>query len=66
MKPLIEKGYLYIAQPPLYKAKIGKKEEYLKDERSFKKFLFDWARDHATYVGIDEVDVSKQPGKKLA
>ncbi len=46
MKPLIEKGYLYIAQPPLYKAKIGKKEEYLKDERSFKKFLFDWAAEH--------------------
>ena len=48
MKPLIEKGYLYIAQPPLYKAKIGKKEEYLKDERSFKKFLFDWAADNTT------------------
>ena len=30
MKPLIEKGYLYIAQPPLYKAKIGKKEKILK------------------------------------
>ena len=30
MKPLIEKGYLYIAKPPLYKAKIGKREEYLK------------------------------------
>ncbi|MCL5875891.1 MAG: DNA topoisomerase (ATP-hydrolyzing) subunit B [Candidatus Dependentiae bacterium] len=46
MKPLIEKGYLYIAQPPLYKAKIGKKEQYLKDEKSLKKFLFDWAQDH--------------------
>ena len=47
MKPLIEKGFLYIAKPPLYKAKIGKREEYLKDERSFKKFLFDWVRDNA-------------------
>ncbi len=46
MKPLIEKGYLYIAQPPLYKAKIGKKEQYLKDDKSLKQFLFDWAQDH--------------------
>ena len=46
MKPLIESGYLYIAQPPLYKAKIGRKSEYLKDEKSFRKFLFDWTRDH--------------------
>ena len=29
MRPLIDNGYLYIAQPPLYKAKIGKKEQYL-------------------------------------
>lgn len=47
MKPLIEKGYLYIAQPPLYKAKIGKKEEYLKDERAFSQFIFDWVRENA-------------------
>lgn len=47
MKVLIEKGYLYIAQPPLYKAKIGKKEQYLKDDRSFKRFLFDWAGEQA-------------------
>ena len=66
MKPLIEKGYLYIAQPPLYKAKIGKKEEYLKDERSFKKFLLDWARDHAMYLSIDGVDVEKKRGRKGA
>ena len=63
MKPLIEKGYLYIAQPPLYKAKIGKKEEYLKDERSFKKFLLDWARDHAV-LSIDGVDVIEETWKK--
>lgn len=43
MPHLIEQGYLYIAQPPLYKAKIGKKEQYLKDEKQFKQFLFDWA-----------------------
>lgn len=48
MKPLVEKGYLYIAQPPLYKAKIGKKEQYLKDEKALKEFLFDWAQDHTT------------------
>ncbi len=43
LKPLIEKGYLYIAQPPLYKAKLGKKEEYLKNEAALRNFLFDWA-----------------------
>ncbi len=47
MKPLIEKGFLYIAQPPLYKAKVGKSERYLKDDSELKKFLFDWAATHA-------------------
>ncbi len=50
MRPLVEKGYLYIAQPPLYKAKIGKKEQYLKDERAFTQFLFDWAREQTTLI----------------
>ena len=48
MKPIIENGYLYIAQPPLYKVKIGKKEQYLKDDKSFKRFLFDWAQEQTT------------------
>lgn len=48
MKPLIDKGYLYIAQPPLYKAKIGKREQYLKDDRSLQTFIFDWARESIT------------------
>lgn len=45
MRPLIDNGYLYIAQPPLYKAKIGKKEQYLKDDAAFINFLFDWAQE---------------------
>lgn len=58
MKPLIEKGYLYIAQPPLYKAKLGKKEEYLKDDKAFKDFLFDWARETTTlFVNSKQLSV---------
>ena len=39
MAELIDKGYLYIAQPPLYKVAEGKKETYLKDEKEMSKFL---------------------------
>jgi len=57
MKPLIEHGYLYIAQPPLYKAKIGKKEEYLKDTKAFTNFLYDWAREQTElYVKEQHMD----------
>ncbi len=41
MAPLIEKGYLYIAQPPLYRVVEGKKEVYLKDDRALDKYLFE-------------------------
>ncbi|OGB97420.1 hypothetical protein A3F06_02885 [candidate division TM6 bacterium RIFCSPHIGHO2_12_FULL_36_22] len=50
MKELIERGYLYIAQPPLYKVKIGKQEQYLKDEKFFKNFLFEWAFNNLTCI----------------
>ena len=54
MRPLIEAGYLFIAQPPLYKAKIGKKEQYLKDDSDLKLFLFDWAREQTTLIVNDK------------
>jgi DNA gyrase subunit B len=46
MQPLIVNGYLYIAQPPLYKVKVGKVQRYLKDDSELNKFLFDWATEH--------------------
>lgn len=39
MKPLIDNGYVYIAQPPLYKVTVGKTSEYLYDERALDKML---------------------------
>ena len=46
MRPLITSGFLYIAQPPLYKVKLGKKEQYIKDDSAFRRFVLDWAREN--------------------
>jgi len=48
MPELIERGHLYIAQPPLFRAKRGTEERYLKDERALELFLLDRALENAS------------------
>ena len=48
MPELIERGYLYIAQPPLYKVTKGKSSQYLKDERALEDFLIDGGLEEAS------------------
>jgi len=50
MRPLFDRGYLYIAQPPLYKVKKGKSERYIKDEKALESYLLDLALANARVV----------------
>ncbi|MCC6874335.1 MAG: DNA topoisomerase (ATP-hydrolyzing) subunit B [Sandaracinaceae bacterium] len=45
MPEVIRRGFLYIAQPPLYRVKKGKKEQFLKDDDAFARFLLDAGTD---------------------
>ena len=67
MPELVERGYIYIAQPPLYKAKYGKQERYLKDELEKDQWLLGLALEKAKIVsdgrtieGAELADTAKQ------
>ncbi len=64
MRPLIERGYLYLAQPPLYLVKKGKSKIYLKNEKELETYLFKKIGDDVElYLNGNEDEVLK--GAKL-
>jgi DNA gyrase subunit B len=68
MRELIDRGHVYIAQPPLYKIKRGSSEQYLKDERSLEDYLLDTGTDEAVlttrdgtrHAGADLLAIARQ------
>lgn len=66
MKPLIDRGYLYIAQPPLYKIKRGQSEVYLKDERAMESYLLDAACNEVSFTPADGATVFGPALRSLA
>ncbi|MDR0618173.1 MAG: DNA topoisomerase (ATP-hydrolyzing) subunit B [Endomicrobium sp.] len=62
MPKLIEKGYVYIAQPPLYKVKKSKKEIYLDSEEELDKFLFSSALEGLEMFLVNDGQVIKEIG----
>ncbi|NRB11299.1 MAG: DNA topoisomerase (ATP-hydrolyzing) subunit B [Rickettsiaceae bacterium] len=58
MRQIIENGYLYIAQPPLYKIKRGSVETYLKNEQQLQQFLTNAIVNNSTFTLSDGTELS--------
>ncbi|MGI9277716.1 MAG: DNA topoisomerase (ATP-hydrolyzing) subunit B [Endozoicomonas sp.] len=66
MPELIENGYIYIAQPPLYKIKRGKQEQYLKDDVALDEYLTQSALENASlHVNENAPGIADEPLEAL-
>ena len=65
MQEIIQRGYLYVAQPPLYKVAEGRKETYLKDEEEYHAFLVQRIQDNWE-LGFGDNGGRKLKGARLA
>jgi len=60
MPELIEKGYLYIAQPPLYRVAVGKSAAYVKDETAYRDYILRRAVDSREVIAASKVIKGEQ------
>ncbi len=66
MPDIIERGYVYIAQPPLYKIKHGKEERYIKDDVELNAYLLKLAMEKAVLVRPDGTEINGDALTELA
>jgi len=66
MPALIERGYLYIAQPPLYKVKRGKEEFYVKDDKRLNEHLLRWSAAKMKLIRPDGAPIEGKEMLELA
>jgi DNA gyrase subunit B len=62
MRPLIDRGWVYIAQPPLYRVRKGRQERYLYDDAALERLLEEWGRTNVEvnrFKGLGEMNADQ-------